>query len=151
MPLWENNQYLLHHHVRLYPLNPHDSANTLWKDPVMLPQFTHTCDLFRCIDATSSLPIPLEGCQPQVTWPGRKNLGDFWDPSLVRRTFLLLLLAHAMSNMIDGLIYCNWKPAVGQAGFASKCIDPVQKHRLYWEKQHMCIDNVNFKTALKWR
>lgn len=31
-----------------------------------------------------SLPSPLEGWQHKVTWPGRENPGDFWDPFLVR-------------------------------------------------------------------
>lgn len=42
-----------------------------------------------------------------------------------------------MSNMIDRLLYSDWKPAVGEARFALKCIDSVQKHRLYHEKQPM--------------
>ena len=118
-------------------LDHHYSANTsCWKLPVLLtPLTTLSClNPVMCSGADFSLPILLEGCQPQVTWPGRKNLGDFWDPFLVRHTFSLLLLAHNTSSMTDGSLYFERK-AMNESRFASESIDPVQKHWLCQEKQ----------------
>lgn len=47
---------------------------------------------FRSPHQTSCHLFSEGGWKPQVTWPGRKNPGDFWDCSSVRHTLTSLIL-----------------------------------------------------------